>query len=75
MFVKYIDDIVFRLIGKAAFAKKTESAQRTNSGRMRLYSGIIAGAERGISEMLFISCEITDMKLLYGKYGGKKLLP
>ena len=74
MFVKYIDDIVFRLIGRAAFAKKTESAQRTNSGRMRLYSGIIAGAERKISEMLFISCEITDMKLLYGKYGGKKVV-
>jgi len=74
MFVKYIDDILFRLIERAAFAKRQEPAQCTASGQMQLYHAIRACAGNQIAEMLFISCEITDMKLLYGKYGGKNVM-
>ncbi len=74
MFIKYIDDIVFRLIGKAAFAKRQKPAQCTTSGQMQIYHTIRACAVNQIAEMLLISCEIMDMKLLYGKYGGKNVM-
>lgn len=74
MFVKYIDNIVFRLIEKAVHANENLSAVSRESGHEKLFSHIIAEASGQSDDLIFVSCEITDIKLLYGKYGGKKVL-
>ncbi len=72
MFIKYIDDIICRQIEKKTYTKK--QAETITSGYEHLYYWISNPKTMQNNEMLFICCEIMDIKLLYGKYGGKKVI-
>lgn len=72
MFVKYIDNIIHRLIEKTAYAKN--QVWGSISGQEKLYYWMKNFATTPNCEMIFICCEIMDTKLLYGKYGGKKVI-
>ena len=74
MFVKYIDNIICRLIEKTAYANKQLSDGGGISSHENLFYRISNCEIKQNAEMIFICCEITDMKLLYGKYGGKKVI-
>lgn len=72
MFIKYIDDIILRQIEKRAYASK--KVGDIVSGQEKMYYWIRNLDTIRNNEMLFVCCEIMDMKLLYGKYGGKKVI-
>lgn len=72
MFIKYISDIICRLIEKRIHTKKQVGS--IIGKQENLYYWISTCDTMQNNEMLFICCEIMDMKILYGKYGGKKVI-
>lgn len=74
MFIKYIDNIFFRLIEKTTQTNKNITAESCISGQKKLLYYIKEKTSEQDDDMIFISCEITDIKLLYGKYGGKNVI-
>lgn len=70
MFVKYIDSILDRMIEKAVYTSCSQPVPDPET----LYTHIRKHSRKQSEEMIFICCEITDTKLLYGKYGGRKVI-